>query len=154
MARPLKCRSVSREPDCVYFKPRGIPLSELEEIVLTVDEVEALRLADVVQLYHAEAAAKMGISRATFGNIVAAARKKVGEALIDGKALRIGGGTFRVKDPCGLEGRGCCCRRTGEAEEGEGRCRSGPCARNCRSHRGKPAVRRTKRKKAGGRRKE
>jgi predicted DNA-binding protein (UPF0251 family) len=67
-------------------------MTELEEVALSVDELEALRLADLEGLYHHGAAGRMGVSRATFGRIVAAARSKVAEALVLGKALRIGGG--------------------------------------------------------------
>jgi predicted DNA-binding protein (UPF0251 family) len=80
----------------VYFKPRAIPLSELEELVLTIDELEALRLADLEGLYQEAAAEKMQVSRQTFGNIIKAARKKVADALVSGKAIRIEGGVCSV----------------------------------------------------------
>ena len=89
MARPMKCRKVSCDVSAVYFKPQGIPMTELEEIELELDEVEALRLADLEDLYQADAALRMGVSRQTFGNIVARAHKKVATALLQGKALRI-----------------------------------------------------------------
>ena len=79
-----------------FFKPQGIPLIALEEIVLTVDECEALCFADRQGLYQADAAKKMRISRQTFGNIIESARKKTAEAILGGKALRIGGGTYTV----------------------------------------------------------
>jgi predicted DNA-binding protein (UPF0251 family) len=72
-----------------YFKPRGIPMLQLEEVALSLDELEALRLADLEGLYQEVAAAQMGISRQTFGAIVQRARRKVAEALLHGKALRI-----------------------------------------------------------------
>jgi predicted DNA-binding protein (UPF0251 family) len=81
MVRPRKCRCVTCKPGAYYFKPRGIPLTHLEEVVLTLDELEALRLADFERAYHEEAASRMGISRATFGRIVEQARRKVAEAL-------------------------------------------------------------------------
>jgi len=89
MARPKKCRNIRCKPNAHYFKPRGIPLTELEEVSLSLDEFEAIRLADYQGLYHEEAAAKMRISRATFGRILNLARSKVAEALILGKALEI-----------------------------------------------------------------
>jgi uncharacterized protein len=67
-------------------------MARLEEVALTIDELEALRLADLDGLYHDDAAERMGISRATFGRIVESARRKVAEALVRGKALKIGGG--------------------------------------------------------------
>lgn len=92
MPRPCCLRHVSHQPDVTYFKPAGIPLRFLEETALALDELEALRLADLVGLHHEKAAGKMGISRATFGRIIEQARKKVAHALTSGTALRIGGG--------------------------------------------------------------
>jgi predicted DNA-binding protein (UPF0251 family) len=89
MSRPKKCRCTSCIPGAYYFKPRGIPLIHLEEITLTIDELEAIRLADYEGLYHEEAAKQMDISRATFGRILDGARNKVAGAIIKGKALKI-----------------------------------------------------------------
>jgi predicted DNA-binding protein (UPF0251 family) len=83
-------------PESNYFKPRGIPLSMLEEVILNVDEFEALRLADLEGLYQEQAAEKMNVSRPTFGRIIDAAHKKVAEALVKGKALKIEGGEFEM----------------------------------------------------------
>ncbi|MFB0934811.1 MAG: DUF134 domain-containing protein [Propionivibrio sp.] len=91
MARPLKCRRVACEIPVRYFKPQGIPMYALEEIELALDEVEAMRLTDVEDLYQAEAAERMGVSRQTLGNIIARAHKKVALAIMQGKALRISG---------------------------------------------------------------
>jgi uncharacterized protein len=89
MSRPRKCRAVQCRPDATYFKPRGIPMTHLEEIALTIDELEAIRLADFDELYHEDAAKKMKISRQTFGRILQKAHRKVAESLIQGKALKI-----------------------------------------------------------------
>ena len=89
MPRPKKYRCVKCKPDSNYFKPRGIPLVDLEEVLLTLDEIEAIRLADFEGLYHEAAAVKMKISRQTFGRILSGAHKKVAECLIKGKALKI-----------------------------------------------------------------
>jgi predicted DNA-binding protein (UPF0251 family) len=89
MPRPKKYRCVGCKPDTTYFKPRGIPLVELEEISLTIDELESIRLADYEDLYHENAAKRMQISRQTFGRILNSARKKVAECLLKGKALKI-----------------------------------------------------------------
>ena len=67
----------------------------MEEVRLSADELEALRLGDLEGLYHEEAAGKMGVSRQTFGRIIEGARRKVAGALVDGKALRIEGGIRR-----------------------------------------------------------
>ncbi len=89
MSRPKKYRCIKCKPDATYFKPRGIPMIHLEEIALTIDELEAIRLADYEELYHEDAAKKMKISRQTFGRILNDAHKKVSECLIKGKALKI-----------------------------------------------------------------
>lgn len=89
MARPLKCRQIGFSPTATYFKPRGIGMAFLEEVCLELDEVEALRLADLESLYQAEAAVRMGVSRQTFAIIVARAHRKVADAIINGKALKI-----------------------------------------------------------------
>ncbi len=96
MARPRNCRRVGCLPGSEYFKPRGIPLSALDEINLTVDEFEAIRLADFEGLYQDQAAGKMNVSRQTFGRIIASGHKKVAEALVKGKALKIEGGDFNM----------------------------------------------------------
>jgi predicted DNA-binding protein (UPF0251 family) len=89
MSRPRKCRVVQCRPDATYFKPRGIPLIDLMEVSISLDEIEAIRLADYERLYHEEAASKMKISRQTFGRILNEARRKVAECLLKGKALKI-----------------------------------------------------------------
>jgi len=89
MVRPKKCRCIESEPNSVYFKPRGIPLVDLQEVSLSLDEFEAIRLADYEDLYHEDAAVRMKISRSTFGRILGIAHRKVAECLVDGKALKI-----------------------------------------------------------------
>ncbi len=96
MPRPVKRRLVEGPPPSDYFKPRGVPLADLEVAVLTVDEFEALRLADLEGLYQEQAAAKMGVSRQTFGKIVESGRKKIADALVNSKAIRIEGGVYRT----------------------------------------------------------
>jgi predicted DNA-binding protein (UPF0251 family) len=100
MARPKKCRCVKSKPNAIYFKPRGIPLVDLEEVIISLDEFEAIRLADFEGLYHEDSAAKMMISRPTFGRILSEAHRKVAECLVKGKALRIE--TKRQKEEDGL----------------------------------------------------
>jgi predicted DNA-binding protein (UPF0251 family) len=89
VARPKKYRCVECRPDATYFKPRAVPLTELEEVKVSMDEIEALRLADYEGLYHEDAAGRMEISRQTFGRILGRARRKVAECLLKGKALKI-----------------------------------------------------------------
>lgn len=96
MARPFSCRRVHGKPPSAFFKPQGIPLSSLEVLAMTVDEFEALRLADLEGLYQESAAQRMGVSRQTFGRIVESARRKIADALANGKALEIKGGQVEM----------------------------------------------------------
>jgi predicted DNA-binding protein (UPF0251 family) len=124
-------------PQTNYYKPRGIPLSVLEEVMLTVDEFEAIRLTDLEGLYQADAAEKMNISRQTLGRILESAHKKIADALVNGKALLIKGGPIEIA-VARVEGvppssRGQDARDTGEPrrfgpghagpERGKGQCR-------------------------------
>lgn len=93
MVRPKLQRRISGEFNSTYFKPAGVPVRELDTVSLTFDELEAVRLTDLEELYQADAATKMNVSRQTLGNIIKAAHKKIAEALIKGKAIRIEGGT-------------------------------------------------------------
>ncbi|MGL5360764.1 MAG: DUF134 domain-containing protein [Shewanella sp.] len=89
MPRPKKCRQLSSCVPCSLFKPNGIPGAQLTHIQLAADEFEALELGDVQRLSQLEAAAQMGISRQTFGYLLASARKKVATAITQGHALRL-----------------------------------------------------------------
>jgi predicted DNA-binding protein (UPF0251 family) len=105
MVRPKKCRMVASVPNVTYYKPAGIPLRFLNEVRLSIEEAEALRLKDLEGLEQSEGAVKMGISRPTFQRILSSARKKVADALLNGKAIRIEGGNFQVT------GTRTCCHR-------------------------------------------
>lgn len=96
MPRPCKFRRVRHQPDAVYFKPRAVPLSLLDEVRLSFDELESMRLADLEGRYQENAAPLMKVSRQTFGNILKSAHKKVADALVNSKALRIEGGTVKL----------------------------------------------------------
>jgi predicted DNA-binding protein (UPF0251 family) len=89
MPRPRKHRRICCNPSAYYFKPRGIPVYELNEIILEHDELESLRLADLLAYSHEDAASEMKISRATFGRIVEIARRKVADGILNGKAIKI-----------------------------------------------------------------
>jgi len=95
MVRPRLCRRIFSEPNITYFKPRGVPLFKLEETILHVDEFEAVRLKDLEGLEQEECAKKMKISQPTFHRLVLSARKKIADAIINGKAIKIGGGTYK-----------------------------------------------------------
>lgn len=115
MPRPRQCRRVAQLPPATYYKPRGVPLRALEQVGLTVDELEAIRLADLEGLYQEAAAERMNVSRQTFGRILETAHRKVADALVHGKALSIEGGPIEVAGPAGGQprgrGRGRCQRR-------------------------------------------
>lgn len=96
MPRPRKRRRVRGEPGVDYFKPQGVPLNQLGEVVLTVDEFEAIRLADMEGLPQTEAADEMEVSQPTFHRLVTSARQKVSRAIVEGKAIRIEGGHYRL----------------------------------------------------------
>lgn len=96
MPRPRLCRKVSGTPKATYFKPRGVPLSDLGEAYLAVEGLEAIKLADLESLTTSEASARMGVSRHTFGRILSEARRAVANALVNALALRIEGGEYAV----------------------------------------------------------
>jgi predicted DNA-binding protein (UPF0251 family) len=96
MPRPQKCRQVEFRPDVTFFKPAGIPLRELEDVRLSLEEAEAIRLKDLEGLEQEESARRMKVSRSTFQRILASARQKMADALLHGKAIRIEGGNFQM----------------------------------------------------------
>ena len=99
MSRPIKWRRVAFMPEVTYFKPAGIPLRVLDEVRLTVEEAEAIRLKDLEGLEQESGAEKMNISRPTFQRVLNSARQKIAGALLNGKAIRIEGGNFEVASP-------------------------------------------------------
>jgi predicted DNA-binding protein (UPF0251 family) len=96
MPRPFCHRRIAGQPAASIFKPVGIPMTDLEEVVMTLDEFEAVRLADLGKLYQERAAEQMGVSRPTFSRIVESAHAKIADAIVHGKALRIEGGPVEV----------------------------------------------------------
>ncbi|HUX37599.1 MAG TPA: DUF134 domain-containing protein [Rectinemataceae bacterium] len=98
MPRPISERRLGAPIQARELKPSGVPAKELMYIILGLDEAEAIRLADYEGLYQEAAARSMGVSRQTFGNIIEAARRKVADALLHGKAIRIEGGEVSIKN--------------------------------------------------------
>ncbi len=141
MPRPPSHRQVARDLREGLFGPRGRPLPGVDSVELTLDELEALRLSDLVGLYQEAAAERMAVSRATFARILAGARRTVADALVNGKMIDVGGGAVqrRAKGdwPCPVHGeerrrgRGCRCggggrgRGRGQGRDGVGRERPG-----------------------------
>jgi uncharacterized protein len=97
--RPVKCRRVNFLPEVKYFKPAGIPIRNIEEVCLSIEEVEAIRLKDLEGLEQEESAEMMNISRPTFHRVLNSAHTKIAEALFSGKAIKIEGGNFEIP-PC------------------------------------------------------
>lgn len=89
MPRPRKIRKICFDPEVTYYKPAGVPMRDLEEVNLTKDELEAIRLNDFEELDQTESSKKMKISQSTLHRTLISARKKIAEALIKGKAIRI-----------------------------------------------------------------
>ncbi len=114
MARPIQLRKIEFIPRVTCFKPAGIPRTTLEEVCLALDELEAVRLADLQGLYQEEAARKMDISRSAFARILDSAHRKIADTLVHGKALRLEGGPVLP-----------------------GNARAGNCPRSCPCHRRK-----------------
>ncbi|MGB9591341.1 MAG: DUF134 domain-containing protein [Candidatus Kryptoniota bacterium] len=97
MSRPTSTRKICHPPLYSYFKPADKIVSGVEEIILSLDELEAIRLADHEGFYYEEAAEKMGVSRQTFGRIIESGRRKIADAIISGKAIRIEGGEIDLQ---------------------------------------------------------
>jgi predicted DNA-binding protein (UPF0251 family) len=96
MGRQPRWRKVAFLPQVNFFKPAGIPLAKLEEIRLSVEEIEAIRLKDAEGLEQDDCAQRMSISRSTFARILISSRQKIADALLNGKAIRIEGGNYEM----------------------------------------------------------
>lgn len=96
MPRPIICRRVAFLPGATYFKPAGIPLQFLQEVRLSLEEAEAIRLKDIENMDQEQAAVHMNVSRPTYQRVLESARKKVADALLNGKAIRIEGGNVEI----------------------------------------------------------
>lgn len=95
MPRPKKCRRVGFVPKCHHFVPDDMVSDGEQEVVITIEEIEAIRLSDLEGLEQIDCAEKMGVSRGTFQRVINSSRRKIADALVNGKALRIEGGSYR-----------------------------------------------------------
>ena len=114
MPRRTCKRRIGFQPKTIYFKPAGIPLGEIREVVIGQDEVEAMRLKNLLGYPQEEAASQMGVSQPTFHRLINTAHQKMTDAIINGKALRIEGGNVTLQEdavrPCRWRkdwGQGC-----------------------------------------------
>lgn len=96
MPRPPKLRQVTGVPIVTFFKPAGVPMGALQLVTLAVEEVEAIRLKDIEDLHQEECAQRMGVSRATFHQVLKSARGKLADAILNGKAIQVEGGSFAL----------------------------------------------------------
>jgi predicted DNA-binding protein (UPF0251 family) len=109
MPRPRKRRFMGRLPHLAVYKPAGIALNDLNQVLLLPEELEALRLSDLERLSQEEAAGRMQVSRSTFQRILAHARRQVSLALVEGYALVI-----EQASPAGRPAAGRGSRQAGE----------------------------------------
>ena len=146
MPRPRRLRRVRGMPDVNYFKPAGIGMKDLEETILTVDEYEAVRLKDFKNLEQTKSAKKMNISQPTFNRLITSARKKISDAIVNGKAIKIEGGDYKMVQPRGRgmgrgqgmdKGRG---RMGGFAAGPEGFCICPKCRTKVQKQRARPCT--------------
>ena len=124
MPRPRKHRHLMSEPQPAIYKPVGVPLRDVDCVVLVPEELESLRLADLEGHYQEQAAEQMGVSRSTFQRTVTEARRKVAQALVEGMALQIQGVAVRVRL---VRWRCDECRHHWDVPHGSGQCEPEVC---------------------------
>ncbi|MBW2995439.1 DUF134 domain-containing protein [Candidatus Woesearchaeota archaeon] len=139
MPRPFRIRRVGFQPGITYFKPAGIRMIDLEEVILKVDEFEAIRLKDFEGMDQEPAAKKMNISQPTFNRLIRGARKKLADAIVQGKAIRIEGGSYKMVQERPGMGRGRGGRGMGFGGPAT-TCRCSNCGHEQQKQRGVPCV--------------
>ena len=97
MSRPKLSRSIVNPPVMEGFRPFGIPITDLEPVILLFEEYEALRLADYEGLKQVQSAERMNVSRPTFTRIYEKARRSIAKAFVEGKAIFIEGGNYHTE---------------------------------------------------------
>jgi len=98
MPRPKRKRNIDNPPIMEGFKPFGIPITDLEPVILLYEEYESIRLADYEGLTQVKAAERMKISRPTFTRVYEKARRTIAQAFVEGKAIFIEGGNYHTED--------------------------------------------------------
>jgi len=143
MVRPTRTRRIFFQPDVTYFKPAGIPMSDLKETILGFDELEAVRLIDSERMEQHKAGEKMKVSQSTLSRLLRTGRKKLADAIVNGQAIKIQGGNFKIVKPTkkvfgrGLGGRG---KMSGFAEGLGGICKCPKCSYEEPQVRGQPCI--------------
>jgi uncharacterized protein len=137
MPRPRIPRRVYSEPNVTYFKPAGVMMNRLEQVIISVDEFEAVRLKDYEGIEQVKAAKKMKISQPTFQRLLLSVRRKLADAMVNGKAIKIEGGDYMIRDS--LKGRG---RMGGSGEGPSGECVCTKCGHKVPHERGVPCYQR------------
>jgi len=144
MPRPRRIRRIFFEPEIDFFKPAGIMLRNLEENILTKEELEAVRFIDYERLEQSKVAKKMRISQPTLSRLLSSARKKIADSLVNGKAIKIKGGNYKMVRPRGGRfrapasgGRG---RMSGVAAGPGGVCKCPKCGHEEPQIRGQPCM--------------
>lgn len=148
MSRPTKCRKIRFAPEILRFKPAAIPGKDLVEVTLTIDELEAIRLADLEGMYQEDAAREMDISRQTFGNILLSAHGKIADCMVNGKMLKIEGGVIEMADERSFT----CfdCRHEWSVPFGTGRPSECPSCKSANIHRSENDRGQRRRRRGGG----
>jgi len=135
MPRPRIPRRVHSKPNVTYFKPAGVMMRQLEQVIISVDEFETVRLKDYEGMPQVDAAKKMNISQPTFQRLLLSARRKLADAIVNGKAIRIEGGDYMIKDT--TKGR-----MGGSGEGPSGECACTKCGHRVPHERGVPCYQR------------
>jgi len=116
MPRPKKCRRVGFVPQCHHFIPDALVSEGGQAVIITIEEIEAVRLSDLEGLEQIDCAERMGVSRGTFQRIIKSSRGKIADALVNGKAVKIEGGSYR-SSMCQFICKGCGHRWVGSDNE-------------------------------------
>ncbi len=140
MPRPRRRRRIRYQPGTTHFKPAGIRLAQMNEVVLTMGEFEAVRLKDFENIDQTQAAKKMNISQPTFARLIDTARKKIADAIVNGKAIKIQGGNYQMVQPRRGAGKGQGRGRMGGPKAGGpgGNCKCPKCGKIILHQRGQP----------------
>ena len=144
MVRPRRLRRIFFQPNVTYFKPAGVLMNNLKEVILSFEELEVIRLVDIDGMGQGDAGKKMKISQSTLSRLLKSARKKLASAVVGGQAIRIEGGNFKMVQPSRRgfgQGRGLGGRMGGPLSAGPGGvCKCPKCGHEESQARGQPCM--------------